>query len=73
MKWVTIGMVGILILPGGLMLAGKNPAFSADVNQNKKFHLRSLGGICLWHSIRHWSTWLLVSIVFDCCHTGNGR
>ena len=35
MKWVTIGMGGILIILGGLMLAGKNLAFSVDINQNK--------------------------------------
>lgn len=35
MKWVTIGMGGILIVLGGLMLAGKNLAVSVNVNQNK--------------------------------------
>ena len=34
MKWVTIGMGGVLIILGGLMLAGKNIAFSVNVNQN---------------------------------------
>jgi cytochrome c biogenesis protein CcdA len=34
MKWVTIGMGGVLIVLGGLMLAGKNIAFSVNVNQN---------------------------------------
>lgn len=34
MKWVTIGMAGILIVLGGLMVAGKDIAFSVNVNQN---------------------------------------
>lgn len=34
MKWVTIGMGGILIVLGGLMVAGKDIAFSVNVNQN---------------------------------------
>jgi cytochrome c biogenesis protein CcdA len=33
MKWVTIGMGGILIILGGLMVAGKNVTFSVNVNQ----------------------------------------
>ena len=33
MKWVTIGMGGILIIIGGLMVAGKNITFSVNVNQ----------------------------------------
>ncbi|MEP1306536.1 MAG: cytochrome c biogenesis protein CcdA [Balneola sp.] len=33
MKWVTIGMGGILIVLGGLMIAGKNVAFSVNVNK----------------------------------------
>lgn len=33
MKWVTIGMGGILIVLGGLMIAGKNITFSVNVNQ----------------------------------------
>ncbi|MEX2604683.1 MAG: cytochrome c biogenesis protein CcdA [Gracilimonas sp.] len=33
MKWVTIGMGGILIILGLLMLAGKNVAFSVNINQ----------------------------------------
>ncbi|MEX0722457.1 MAG: cytochrome c biogenesis protein CcdA [Gracilimonas sp.] len=32
MKWVTIGMGGILIVLGGLMVAGKNIPFSVNVN-----------------------------------------
>jgi cytochrome c biogenesis protein CcdA len=32
MKWVTIGMGGILIVLGGLMVAGKNITFSVNVN-----------------------------------------
>jgi len=37
MKWVTIGMGGVLILLGGLMLAGKSFTFSINVNQNTNF------------------------------------
>ncbi len=33
MKWITIGMGGVLIILGGLMTAGKNIAFSINVNQ----------------------------------------
>jgi cytochrome c biogenesis protein CcdA len=33
MKWVTIGMGGLLIILGGLMVAGKDIAFSVNVNQ----------------------------------------
>lgn len=33
MKWVTIGMGGILIILGLLMLAGKNVAYSVNINQ----------------------------------------
>ncbi|MEP1151722.1 MAG: cytochrome c biogenesis protein CcdA [Balneola sp.] len=33
MKWVTIGMGGILIVLGGLMIAGKSITFSVNVNQ----------------------------------------
>lgn len=32
MKWVTIGMGGILIVLGGLMIAGKSITFSVNVN-----------------------------------------
>tara|TARA_R110002049_G_scaffold173642_4_gene340543 strand:+ start:107 stop:778 length:672 start_codon:yes stop_codon:yes gene_type:complete len=35
MKWITIGMGGILIVLGGLMIAGKNIAFSVNMNQNR--------------------------------------
>lgn len=33
MKWVTIGMGGVLIVLGGLMIAGKSITFSVNVNQ----------------------------------------
>lgn len=33
MKWVAIGMGGILIVLGGLMIAGKDVAFSVNMNQ----------------------------------------
>lgn len=36
MKWITIGMGGILILLGILMIAGKNVAFSVNVNQRNQ-------------------------------------
>lgn len=34
MKWVTIGMGGILIVLGGMLVAGRNIAFSVNMNQN---------------------------------------
>jgi len=34
MKWVTIGMGGIIIVLGGLIIAGKDIAFSVNMNQN---------------------------------------
>ncbi|MEX1011950.1 MAG: cytochrome c biogenesis protein CcdA [Balneolaceae bacterium] len=33
MKWITIGMGGLLIILGGFMVAGKNVTFSVNVNQ----------------------------------------
>lgn len=36
MKWVTIGMGGILIILGILMIAGKNVAFSVNINQRNQ-------------------------------------
>jgi cytochrome c biogenesis protein CcdA len=34
MKWITIGMGGLLIVLGGLMAAGKDLTFSLNVNQH---------------------------------------
>lgn len=36
MKWVTMGMGGILIVLGILMMAGRNVAFSVNVNQRNQ-------------------------------------
>lgn len=36
MKWVTIGMGGILIILGILMIAGRNVAFSVNINQRNQ-------------------------------------
>lgn len=36
MKWITIGMGGLLIVLGALMIAGKDLTFSVNMNQKKK-------------------------------------
>ncbi len=36
MKWVTIGMGGVLVVLGIMMMAGKNVAFSVNINQRNQ-------------------------------------
>ncbi|MDZ7807272.1 MAG: cytochrome c biogenesis protein CcdA [Gracilimonas sp.] len=36
MKWITIGMGGLLIILGAFLIAGKDLTFSVNVNQKKK-------------------------------------
>lgn len=42
MKWVTIGMGGFLIVLGGLVVAGKDIAFSVNINQNNDISSEAL-------------------------------
>ncbi len=36
MKWITIGMGGVLIILGVMMIAGKNISFSVNINQTTR-------------------------------------